>query len=156
MDEIQRVEIEVLVEQIRHLNASVAKLEKTIREQGPKLPGWKNLRSIKGIGDIGGAIMLATIGNVHDFADEGKLAAYFGIVPRRGHPDEHDMISGSLGACADDADTEVRVPFNWPFLLARPTPKRDPGKSDRMNIHSVAYGRGRRIRSHRLDRTVRA
>jgi transposase len=82
VDEIQRVELEVLVEQIRHLNGSIAKLEGTIGEQGPKLPGWKNLQSIKGIGQIGAAIMLATIGNVHDFADEGKLAAYFGIVPR--------------------------------------------------------------------------
>ena len=29
-----------------------------------------------------GSILLSAIGDIHDFADEGKLAAYFGIVPR--------------------------------------------------------------------------
>lgn len=90
VDEIECVELEVLVEQIRHLNASIAKLEAAIHGQGPKLPGWKNLQSIKGIGEIGGSIMLATIGNVHDFADEGKLAAYFGIVPRMSDSNEKE------------------------------------------------------------------
>jgi len=28
--------------------------------------------SIKGIGDIGGSILLSTIGNIEDFADEGS------------------------------------------------------------------------------------
>ena len=48
------VELEILVEQIRHLNQSIAKLEGRLRGQGPKLPGWENLTSIKGIGDTRG------------------------------------------------------------------------------------------------------
>jgi transposase len=76
------VELRVLVEQIRSLNQSIAQLEKVMAEQGPKLPGYENLKSIKGIGDVGANVLLSVIGNVHDFADEGKLAAYFGIVPR--------------------------------------------------------------------------
>lgn len=82
VDELHRVELEILVGQIRHLNEGIAKVEAVLREQGPKLPGHKNLTSIKGIGDIGAAVLLSTIGNIQDFADEGKLAAYFGIVPR--------------------------------------------------------------------------
>ena len=45
-------------------------MEKTIKTEGEKLPGHKNLKSIKGIGDI------------NDFESESKLASYFGIVPR--------------------------------------------------------------------------
>jgi transposase len=80
--ELVRVELVVLVEQIRHLNQGIAKLEIAIKKQGPKLPGYENLKSIKGIGDIGGSTLLSAIGDINDFANEGKLAAYFGIVPR--------------------------------------------------------------------------
>ena len=79
---LMEIELEVLVEQIRALNKSVAKLEETIKKEGAKLPGHKNLKSIKGIGDLGATILLSVIGNVNDFASEGKLASYFGIVPR--------------------------------------------------------------------------
>lgn len=82
VDELERMELEVLVEQIRHLNAGIEKMEDILREQGPKLPGYRNLTSIKGIGAIGASILCSTIGNIQNFADEGKLAAYFGVVPR--------------------------------------------------------------------------
>lgn len=76
------LELKVLVDQIHSLNNSVAELEKVIRSEGEKLRGHKNLRSIKGIGDVGASVLLSVIGDVNDFADEGKLASYFGIVPR--------------------------------------------------------------------------
>lgn len=82
VDELERVELEILVAQIRHLNDGIARVEQVLRTEGPKLPGYQNLRSIKGIGDVGACVLLSTIGDVRDFADEGKLAAYFGIVPR--------------------------------------------------------------------------
>ena len=82
------VELRVLVGQIRSLNQSIAELEKAISEQGPKLPGYANLKSIKGIGDVGAGVLLSVIGDVNDFADEGKLAAYFGIVPRISNSNE--------------------------------------------------------------------
>jgi transposase len=82
------VELRVLVDQIRSLNKSIAELEKAISEQGPKLPGHENLKSIKGIGDVGASVLLSVIGDVNDFADEGKLAAYFGIVPRVSNSNE--------------------------------------------------------------------
>jgi transposase len=76
------LELEIIVDQIRSLNQSVAKLEATIRSEGQKLEGHKNLTSIKGIGGLSAGILLSIIGDIGDFADEGKLAAYFGIVPR--------------------------------------------------------------------------
>jgi transposase len=82
------VELRVLVDQIRSLNRSIAELETAISEQGPKLPGYENLKSIKGIGDVGASVLLSVIGDVNDFDDEGKLAAYFGIVPRISNSNE--------------------------------------------------------------------
>lgn len=87
-DALTRVELGVLVEQIRSINRSVAELEKTIQGEGPKLPGHENLKSIKGIGDVGATILLSVIGDVNDFESEKKLAAYFGIVPRVSNSNE--------------------------------------------------------------------
>jgi transposase len=86
--EVVDVELRVLVEQIRSLNKSIAELEKTMKEQGPKLPGHKNIKSIKGIGDVGAGVLLSVIGDINDFKDPGKLAAYFGIVPRVSNSNE--------------------------------------------------------------------
>lgn len=85
---LMEIELEVLVQQIRAINTSVAKLDNTIKEEGAKLPGHKNLKSIKGIGDLGATILLSVIGDVNDFTREGKLAAYFGIVPRVNNSNE--------------------------------------------------------------------
>jgi len=87
-DPMIRTELKVIVEQIRSLNDSIGELEKTITAEGQKLPGHKNLTSIKGIGPLTGSILLSVIGDIHDFADEGKLAAYFGIVPRVSNSNE--------------------------------------------------------------------
>ncbi len=87
-DPMVQVELEVIVEEIRSLNQRIAKLEKTIAEEGSKLEGHKNLTSIKGIGPLSGSILLSVIGDINDFEDEGKLAAYFGIVPRVSNSNE--------------------------------------------------------------------
>jgi len=87
-DEIVQIELRVIVEQIRSLNKSIADLERIIGEAGSKLDGHKGLSSIKGIGKITGAILLSVIGDVNDFADEGRLASYFGIVPRVANSNE--------------------------------------------------------------------
>ena len=87
-DEIVSFELQVIVDQIRTLNQSIVKREKTIAEQGSKLEGHKSLTSITGIGTITGAILLSVIGDVNDFPDEGRLASYFGIVPRVSNSNE--------------------------------------------------------------------
>lgn len=79
---LARIELEIIVEQIRSLNQSVARLERVIKEAAQKLPGYANLTSIKGIGSLGASVLLSVIGDVKDFQEEGKLASYFGIVPR--------------------------------------------------------------------------
>jgi len=94
-DQIVRIELRIIVEQIRSLNKSIAELEKTIGEEGSRLQGHRNLASIKGIGKITGAILLSVIGDVSDFADEGHLASYFGIVPRVSNSNETER-SGSI------------------------------------------------------------
>lgn len=76
------LEVRVLADQVRSLTESVKRLEATIREAGAKQPGHANLKSIKGIGDVSASIFVSVIGDVNDFADAGKLASYFGIVPR--------------------------------------------------------------------------
>jgi transposase len=80
-DEMVELEL-VIVEQIRGLNQSIGKLEQTIKDRGQKLKGHRNLTSIKGIGNLGASILLSVIGDIDDFVEEGKLAAYFGIVRR--------------------------------------------------------------------------
>lgn len=82
LEGLAQVELEIIVEQIRSLNRSIARLERVIEEAGSKLQGYGNLTSIKGIGSLGASILLSVIGNVNDFPEEGKLASYFGIVPR--------------------------------------------------------------------------
>lgn len=87
-DRLESIEVGVLVDQIRGLNRGIKALEDAIKAAGSKLPGHKNLKSIKGIGDLGAGILLSVIEDVNDFADEGKLASYFGIVPRVSNSNE--------------------------------------------------------------------
>jgi len=81
-DIIVRIELEVLIEQIRSLNKSIKILDKEMTDHGQKLKGHKNLTSIKGIAGRSATVLLSVIGDINDFADENKLSAYFGIVPR--------------------------------------------------------------------------
>ena len=87
-DPLVQIELRVIVDQIRSLNKSIAELEQAIAEEGSKLEGHKSLSSIKGIGKITSAILLSVIGDVNDFPDEGRLASYFGIVPRVSNSNE--------------------------------------------------------------------
>lgn len=75
-------ELKIIVSEIRSLNKSIDEIGKELAEKGKKLDGHKSIISLTGIGDISAAILLNTIGDVNDFADDKKIAAYFGIVPR--------------------------------------------------------------------------
>ena len=77
-----RLELEVIAAQIQSLSEGVLRLEREICELGKRLAGHESLTSIKGIGEYSAAVLLSIIGEVGDFADEDKLASYFGIVPR--------------------------------------------------------------------------
>ena len=79
---VVKLEVRILVEQIGHLSGSIAEVETRIEEEGEALPGHKNLTSIKGIGTLSATVLLTAIGPIQDFADENRLAAYFGLVPK--------------------------------------------------------------------------
>jgi transposase len=87
-DELLLIELRVIVDQIRSLNKSITELDKTIAAASSELEGHTNLISIKGIGATTSAILLSVIGDVNDFPDEGRLASYFGIVPRVSNSNE--------------------------------------------------------------------
>ena len=75
-------ELKIIVAQIRNLNESIKEINKELTERGKKIDGYKSITSLTGVGDISASILLNAIGDVRDFADDKKLAAYIGIVPR--------------------------------------------------------------------------
>jgi transposase len=79
---IERLELEIIKEQIESLQKSLKRLDEALAEAGRELKGFENLVSVTGIGERSAGVLLAVIGEVADFSDEKKLASYFGIVPR--------------------------------------------------------------------------
>lgn len=82
------IEIEIIVEQVTQLNQSIARIDSAISSQAQQLEGYENIVSIKGIGEKSAAVLLSVIGDVNEFANENKLAAYFGLVPRVSNSNE--------------------------------------------------------------------
>lgn len=80
--QIERIEIEIIIEQMSSLKKSIRKLEKAIEPLAKELSGYENLMTITGIGTRSAGVLLSIIGEVKDFATKDKLASYFGIVPR--------------------------------------------------------------------------
>jgi len=91
---VVKLELRILVEQIAHLNAGIQEAEKQILQEGEQLPGHKNLTSIKGIGTLSATVLLTAIGPIQDFADENKLAAYLGLVPKVQNSNESQRSGG--------------------------------------------------------------
>lgn len=86
--EIERIEIGIIIEQMRSLKESIKKLEKAIEPLARELAGYENLITITGIGTRSAGVLLSIIGDVRDFATKDKLASYFGIVPRVSNSNE--------------------------------------------------------------------
>lgn len=86
-----KIELEVIRDQIESLNENIAKLDEALQLIGETFEGFNNLVSIKGIGKKSASILLSVIGDINDFEDEGKLASYFGLVPkvRQSNETEH-------------------------------------------------------------------
>lgn len=95
---IVAAEVRALTAQIRSLNQTISELERTIKQEGEKLPGHKNLKSIKGIGDTSATILLSIIGDINDFESEGKLASYFGMYPGCATRTKRNTPAGSPNA----------------------------------------------------------
>lgn len=103
-----QIELEVIVNEILNLTAGITKLEKEISERGAEINGYENLKSIKGIGNYSAAVLLSVIGDVNDFADEDKLASYFGIVPRVSNSNQTEH-HGSITKCGSKLARTVLV-----------------------------------------------
>lgn len=91
-NEITRLELELIKEQVKHYNESIDLLEKRIEESAKTLKGYDNIISITGIGPLTAAILLTVIGDIDDFESASKLASYFGIVPKVSQSNETDKI----------------------------------------------------------------
>jgi len=82
VSETSRFELEVIVKQINSLTEGIKELEGEIKDKGKGLKGQGNLQSITGIGELSSTIILCNIGDIADFENKKKLAAYAGLVPR--------------------------------------------------------------------------
>jgi transposase len=87
-NEMELLELEIIIEQIRCLKVSIKKLDKAIEAESEKLAGFESLVSMSGIGSLSAGILLSVIGEVKDFGTADKLASYFGIVPRVSNSNE--------------------------------------------------------------------
>jgi len=79
---LEQIELAALRDQALSLTETVNRLDKVIEEAVSAMNGFAELTSIKGIGARAAAILLAGIGNVEDFLDADKLAAYVDIEPK--------------------------------------------------------------------------
>ena len=90
------VQRRVLLGQSEALDASMAEWERALTEAARSLPGYPHRVSVQGIGSLGATMLLSAIGRIEDFAEPGKRAAYFGLVPRveqSNHTEHHGRIT---------------------------------------------------------------
>lgn len=87
---VEQIELRIIRDQILHLTTGVAEFDAAIAMVAQEHDGYAGLTSIKGVGGRSAAVLLASIGDVDDFADADKLAAYFGMVPRVSQSNETD------------------------------------------------------------------
>ena len=88
VDELPHFELEMLAKQVGSITDSIKEMDKRLVEAGKQLKGFETLASIKGIGEHSAAVLSSIIGNIDEFADESKLAAYLGMVPRVSNSNE--------------------------------------------------------------------
>ncbi|MGD9810142.1 MAG: IS110 family transposase [Sphingobium sp.] len=87
---LEQVELAIVRDQALSLTAAIVKIDTEIETAAQAIDGFEGLTSIKGIGARSAAVFLAALGNVGDFANADKLAAYVGIVPRVSQSNETD------------------------------------------------------------------
>lgn len=87
---LERIELEIVRDQALSLTQAIVKIDAEIEGAARTIDGFEGLTSIKGVGPRSAAVFLATLGNMGDFANADKLAAYVGIVPRVSQSNETD------------------------------------------------------------------
>jgi transposase len=87
---LEQFELTIIRDQALSLTEALAKMDTEIEAAAAKLDGYEGLSSIKGVGARSAAVLLTSIGNVNDFDNADKLAAYLGIVPRVSQSNDTD------------------------------------------------------------------
>ncbi len=87
---LEQVELRIVRDQALSLTDAISELDREIASAAEAMDGYDGLISIKGVGPRAAAVFLSGIGNVDDFEDADKLAAYVGIVPRVSQSSETD------------------------------------------------------------------
>ena len=70
-----------IINMIKSINEQIKLLDMKLEECGKLLPGFDNLNSISGLGCNSIVMLLATIGNINNFASCKQLCSYLGLVP---------------------------------------------------------------------------
>lgn len=87
---LEQFELTIIRDQVLSLTEALAKMDKEIESAAAKLEGYEGLSSIKGVGARSAAVLLTSIGNVSNFDNADKLAAYLGIVPKVNQSNDTD------------------------------------------------------------------
>jgi transposase len=87
---LEQFELGIIRDQALSLTQALGKVDKQVEAAAEKLEGYEGLASIKGIGPRSAAVLLTAVGNVNDFENADKLAAYLGIVPRVSRTNDTD------------------------------------------------------------------
>ena len=87
---LEQAELRIVRNQALGLTDAIAALDREIEAAAETMEGYDGLVSIKGVGPRVAAVFLSGIGDVADFEDADKLAAYCGIVPRVNQSNETD------------------------------------------------------------------
>lgn len=105
-------EIRIIYDEIVHLNHTIETLEEKIFELSHCLYGYENLLSIKGIGPLTGATILAAIADIRDFPSPSHLSSYFGIVPRVRRSNETQRV-GRITKAGSKTGRTALVQSTW-------------------------------------------
>jgi|WetSurSiteA1Bulk_404760.scaffolds.fasta_scaffold35523_2 transposase len=81
LSQSNKLEVEILIEEIELQNRHIERLTKEIEAWSNKLEGSKNLQTITGFAKLSTVILLNGIGPIKDFKGAKSLSSYFGIVP---------------------------------------------------------------------------
>ncbi len=71
--QVERIELEIIIEQIRALKTSIGKLDKALEEQSKQMTGFENLITVTGIGSRSAGVLLSVIGEVKEHFHHGAM-----------------------------------------------------------------------------------
>jgi transposase len=80
---VVRVLVQSLLDQVKHLEVLIKRLELQIRQWAAQDEAAKRLQQVPGIGPITATALVAGLGDVSQFENGRQVAAWLGLVPRQ-------------------------------------------------------------------------